>query len=112
MSDDGDAHILVFTTCPDGDSARAVAGHLVEAGLAACVNILPQAVSVYRWQGEVEQAAEHVLLIKTRRDRFGELERAVQARHPYELPELIAVRIATGSDAYLAWIDQLTGPGR
>jgi periplasmic divalent cation tolerance protein len=78
---------------------------LVEQGLAACVNILPRVESVYRWQGRVETGTEQLLLIKARAERFAELEGALRAQHPYELPELIAVPIERGASAYLDWME-------
>jgi len=98
-------HLLAYCTCPDGDSARAIANALVDEGLAACVGILPGVQSVYRWQGRRESAREHLLTIKTRRDAYAALERAIVALHPYELPEIIAVPITQGLAGYLAWID-------
>ncbi|HHH47525.1 MAG TPA: divalent-cation tolerance protein CutA [Gammaproteobacteria bacterium] len=98
-------HLLIYCTCPDQDSARAIANHLVDQGLAACVNILPGVHSVYRWAGKRETAQEHLLVIKTRPDAYGRLEQAIVDQHPYELPEIIAVPITQGLAAYLAWID-------
>jgi len=96
---------LVITTCPNMESAESLAAMLVEERLAACVNILPAGRSVYEWQGKVEREAEHVLLIKSRRDRLPALEARLQEHHPYELPELIAVPIVEGLSSYLSWID-------
>ena len=100
-----DSHCLVLCTVPDADTGRSLASALVDARQAACVNVLPGLTSVYRWQGEVQQDAECLLLIKTRRDRFEELCSFVRARHPYELPEIVAVPMVDGLPAYLAWID-------
>lgn len=98
---------LVLTTCPDAETADRIAAQLVEAGLAACVNILPGVRSVYRWQGRLERADEHLLLIKTRADHYAQVQGAVCDAHPYELPEVVSVPIDTGSAPYLAWIDAL-----
>ncbi|MDR3087478.1 MAG: divalent-cation tolerance protein CutA [Azoarcus sp.] len=103
--------LLVFTTLPDEADARALAARLVEAQLAACVNILAPCVSVYRWQGAVESAAETPMLIKTTRARYPALEAALRAAHPYELPELIAVPVACGLTAYLDWVAASVTPG-
>jgi periplasmic divalent cation tolerance protein len=100
--------LLVLTTLPDSTSARTLAASLVEQRLAACVNILAPCSSVYRWQGKIEQAEEVPLLIKTTRDRYAALEAAIRAQHPYQLPELIAVRIEQGLAEYLAWIEAET----
>lgn len=101
--------LLVLTNCPDADCAEAIATALVEAGLAACVNILAPARSVYRWQGAVERASEVPLLIKTTAARYAALEAAIRAGHPYELPEIVAVPIDRGLPAYLRWLADETG---
>lgn len=96
--------LLVLTNCPDAAVAEEIARHLVEGRLAACVNILAPCRSVYRWQGAVETAAEVPLLIKTSADRYADLEAALQAVHPYEVPEIIALPIDKGLPAYLDWV--------
>jgi periplasmic divalent cation tolerance protein len=96
--------LLILTNLPDLASAQALARLLVERKLAACVNILPAVQSVYRWQGEVEQAVEVTLLIKTSAHRYAELESTIKAAHPYALPEIIALPIVAGLPAYLDWI--------
>jgi len=100
--------LLVFTNLPDRAAAERLAGALVEKRVAACVNILAPCRSVYRWKGEVQQDEEHPLLIKTTDERYAELEAAIRAGHPYELPEIIAVPIERGLPAYLAWVDAET----
>jgi periplasmic divalent cation tolerance protein len=101
--------LIVFCTCPDRASADALACALVEGRFAACVSLMP-VQSVYRWKGAVEHADEVQLLVKTTSDRFEALREAVLARHPYELPELIAVEAAAGLDRYLDWIGASTRP--
>jgi len=96
--------LLVMTNLPDADSAEALAAALVEARVAACVNILAPCRSVYRWQGKVEAAAEAPMLIKTTTDRYAALEAAIRARHPYELPEIVAIPVVRGLPEYLAWV--------
>ncbi len=96
--------LLCLTACPDTDSAVRIADALVEERLAACVNVIPGLRSVYHWQGEVERADEVLLLIKTTRAAFPALQQRLQALHPYELPELIAVEPADGLPAYLEWV--------
>ncbi|MGE5490023.1 MAG: divalent-cation tolerance protein CutA [Actinomycetota bacterium] len=96
--------VLVLTNCPDAAVAEDIARHLVEGRLAACVNILAPCRSIYRWQGSVETAAEVPLLIKTSADRYAALEAAIQAVHPYEVPEIIALPIDKGLPAYLDWV--------
>ena len=101
---------LVITNLPDRDSALKLAHALVEKRLAACINILSPCRSIYRWQGKVEDAEEFPMLIKTMRSRYPELEAAIRAGHPYELPEIIAVPLAGGLRAYLEWVDAETRP--
>ena len=96
--------LLVLTNLPDAESARALAGRLVEARLAACVNILAPCRSVYRWEGKVEDATEVPMLIKTTAARYAELEAAIRAGHPYTLPEIVGLPIECGLPAYLGWV--------
>jgi len=100
--------LLVITNLADAGSAQALARALVAQRLAACVNLLPAVRSIYRWNDAVEEAAEVTLLIKTTTERYVELEQAIQALHPYELPEVIAVPVSAGLPAYLGWIAQET----
>ena len=97
--------IVVLTTCESEEQAQTLARHLIEHRLAACVNILPGARSIYRWKDKVEDAAEFVLAIKTRRDLFGKLREAIALLHSYEIPEVIALPVVDGSEAYLNWLD-------
>jgi len=98
--------IVVLTTCESEDEAGRIAHSLVEKRIAACVNILPSARSVYRWKGSVENAREVVLLIKTRRDIFDALRAELSKIHSYEVPEVIALPVVDGSESYLGWIDR------
>ena len=100
--------LLVMTNLADVASAQILARALVGQRLAACVNMLPGTRSIYRWNGAVEEDAEVTLLIKTTTARYAELEQAIRALHPYELPEVIAVPVSAGLPAYLAWIAQET----
>lgn len=102
--------LLLLTNLPDDGSAQVLAKHLVEHRLAACVNQLAPVRSVYRWQGQVEQAAEIPLLIKTTRAGYAAVEAAVCALHPYDVPELIAVPVEIGLAAYLDWVVQESTP--
>ncbi len=95
---------LVLTTCPDITVSRAIARVIVEENLAACVNILPKAESIYRWQGEIESAHEYILIIKGQISAFEPLQQRICDLHPYELPEIIAVPISGGSKTYLQWL--------
>ncbi len=96
--------LLAMTNVPDTATAQAMARALVEARLAACVNILAAVQSVYRWQGAVEQANEVTLLVKTTQRRYPQLQRAIIAAHPYELPEVIAWPLSEGHAPYLHWV--------
>jgi periplasmic divalent cation tolerance protein len=97
---------LVLTTCRSLEEAQSIAHALVERQLAACVNVIPQIESVYRWQGKVETATEWLLIIKTTERAFDRLREALTALHSYEFPECIEVAIEDGSAVYLEWIGQ------
>ena len=96
--------ILVLTSMPDRAAAVQLAQALVDRRLAACVNVLAECTSVYRWQGKLENAAETPVLIKTRSALYPEVEAAIRGLHPYELPEIIAVPIGYGLTEYLEWV--------
>ena len=96
--------LLVITNCPDEQSANTIALAVVEAKLAACVNILPRVQSVYRWQGKVESASEIPLFFKSTAASYPALETRIRQLHPYELPEIIALPISHGLPAYLNWV--------
>ncbi|WP_420465087.1 divalent-cation tolerance protein CutA [Panacagrimonas sp.] len=98
-----DAYLMVYCTCPV-DAAEALARTLVEAGAAACVNRLDGVQSTYRWNGGISTDHESLLLIKSTRAAFEVLKQTILAHHPYELPEIVAVPVATGHAPYLAWI--------
>jgi periplasmic divalent cation tolerance protein len=96
--------VLVLTTVPDDASAETIARTLVDEKLAACVNVLPPMVSIYRWKGEIERSVERQLVIKTTRALVPALERRLKALHSYELPEFIVVSVDGGSEEYLDWV--------
>ncbi len=96
--------ILILTQMPDRASAQALAHALVEARLAACVSVGAPVESLYHWRGEIETAQEVQVVVKTRSERYEAVEAAIRARHPYELPEIVAVQILRGSAPYLDWI--------
>ena len=102
--------LLVITNLPDRGSAAKLAHALLDQRLAACINILSPCRSLYRWKGAIEDAEEYPLLIKTTRSRYLELEAAIRAGHPYELPEIIAVHLSAGLPAYFEWVDAQTRP--
>jgi periplasmic divalent cation tolerance protein len=95
---------VVLTTTGSQEEARKIAYALVERRLAACVNIVPQIESVYRWEGKVEASTEWLLLIKTQADLFERVHDAVKELHSYDLPECVMLEIAAGSEEYLNWI--------
>ncbi len=98
--------ILVHTTCSSREEAERLARALVESRLAACVAITPGVTSVYRWQGAIEQSEEWALTIKTRRGLFDALKAELSRLHSYQVPEILAVPVLEGSEAYLAWMDE------
>ena len=100
--------LVVLCTCPDENTARALASGLVENRLAACVNVLPGIRSIYRWQGAVQEDGEVLLVAKTSRETFPELESWLAEHHPYDLPEVIALPVERGLPAYLEWVAQET----
>ena len=95
---------IVLSTAGSQEEARRIAHHLVEQKLAACVNIVPQVESIYRWQGKIESASEWLLLIKTTAEQFEKVRDAIRELHSYDLPECIAVAIEDGSPEYLRWL--------
>lgn len=106
----GDDAIVVFITAPNGEEATRLADLLIGAHLAACVQILPEMESVYRWEGKIERQSEILLIAKTTTAKFAELEREVRALHSYETPEIVAVPIVAGSSPYLAWLIDSLNP--
>ncbi|HUO96963.1 MAG TPA: divalent-cation tolerance protein CutA [Steroidobacteraceae bacterium] len=103
------AVVVVLITIPEAQAAS-LSRHLVEDGLAACVNQLPAVHSTYTWAGRVEEADETLLYVKTTVARYGELERRVRELHPYEMPEMLAVPVAAGFAPYLDWIKRSVSP--
>lgn len=99
-----DDAIIVFTNLPDREAAVKLANELIAKNLAACVNVLAECTSVYRWKGAIENAREVPVLIKTRAARYAEVEAAIRGLHPYELPEIVAVPVVHGYDVYLQWV--------
>jgi periplasmic divalent cation tolerance protein len=95
---------VVLTTVAADERAEEVARQLVEDRLAACVNLYPPMVSLYRWKGSVERDAERQMVIKTTRDRLEALQARLRELHSYELPEFVVVAVESGSEAYLSWV--------
>ena len=98
--------ILVLTTAGSRDEAANIAASLVESRLAACVQIVSEIESVYRWEGRVARETEWLLLCKTTAGRFADVEQTILGLHSYTTPEVVAVRIESGSGAYLDWLRQ------
>jgi periplasmic divalent cation tolerance protein len=101
--------IVVLSTCDSEEKAVALARALVEERVAACVNVIPGARSIYHWQGKIEDAAEWIVVIKSRRDLFEKLKEAIARVHSYEVPEVVALPVVDGSEAYLSWLDRELG---
>ena len=97
-------------TAPDEGTAREIVRRLVEERLLACGNVLPGATSIYRWQGEVQEDRETVVLGKTSSARLSELERRVAELHPYDVPEFVVLRAADVEATYLAWLLEAVRP--
>ncbi len=104
MAVDNRDTIIVLTNLPDRASATRLASLLVERRHAACVNILAECTSVYRWEGRVKTATEVPMLIKTSLAAYSRLEEEILANHPYELPEIVGVPLAAGLPGYLEWV--------
>jgi len=100
--------LVVLTTCPDAATAERLARALVEASLAACVNVVPGLRSIYRWNGAVQSDEEVLMLSKTTAVRFEALRARIVELHPYEVPEVVALPVADGHDAYLRWVADST----
>ena len=100
-------HIIVFSTCTNATEAEKIAEDLLTNRVAACVNITP-VTSFYWWKGKIEKGSECLLIIKTRAQLFGKLQRRISALNSYEVPEIVSVKIDDGSESYLKWINEET----
>lgn len=98
--------ITILCACPNKDNAKKLATKLVAAKYAACVSIIPGIESIYRWEGKLEQATEHLLIIKTTQDIYNKAEKLIKKYHPYSCPEIIAIPIEQGSKEYLTWLGE------
>jgi len=96
--------LVVLCTCPDQATARQLAESLVGGNLAACVNILPEIRSIYRWRGEIQHDSEVMLVVKTSREIYPRLESWLCEHHPYDVPEVLALEVRAGSPDYLQWV--------
>jgi periplasmic divalent cation tolerance protein len=101
--------VVVYITAPNEEEAAKLAQALVGERLAACVNIVKGIRSIYQWQGNIEDDAEVLMIVKTRKELFGPLEKRVKELHSYTVPEIIALPIVAGSGDYLAWLWDVTG---
>ena len=101
--------VVILITFPTDGDVTAFATALVREAEAACVSVLPEVESVFRWHGEVEQVRERQLIVKTTVDRVNSLRRRVGELHPYDIPEFLVLRIAGGDERYLAWIQDAVG---
>lgn len=105
---DTDLPVLIYSTFPSLDEAKRVGGALVDARLAACVNVFPGMISIYEWRGAREMAEEAAMIIKTRAELKERVLAEVERLHPYDVPALLALPTQGGSDAYRAWIAEET----
>lgn len=103
--------MLVLITCPSKEVAEEIARALLKERLAACVNITGSLLSLFWWKGRIDQAEEALMLVKTRASLLEQLIAKVRELHPYEVPEVIALPITSGSEAYLAWLGEETRSG-
>jgi periplasmic divalent cation tolerance protein len=102
--------VIALTTLPADADVDAFGRALVEARLAACVNVLPEMTSIYRWEGKVEKAAERQVIIKTTASRLADLRERIRQLHTYDVPEFVVVPILSGSEEYLKWVGESTAP--
>jgi len=100
--------VVVLITAPNEDDAAQLANDLVASRLAACVNIINNIRSIYRWQGKIEDESEVLMLVKTRKEHFKDLEKRVRELHPYTVPEIIVLPIIEGFVGYLGWLREET----
>lgn len=97
---------LVLTTVPDAETATEIARALVEERLAACVNVVPGLTSIYRWEGEIQEDTEFLLLIKTTEEAIDALQKRLEELHPYSVPEVLAFQVNSGLERYLSWVEK------
>jgi periplasmic divalent cation tolerance protein len=100
--------VIVLSTVSRPDHAERIAQTLVERRLAACVNVVPGVLSLYRWEGRMQREVERLLVIKTTRERFEELHHALLELHPYDVPEVLALPVIGGNPAYMQWVAEAT----
>lgn len=103
----GDAIVVLVTTSSE-EEAKKIARVLVEQGLVACVNILPQLKSIFQWEGKISEEEECLMILKTRMSLFKALEKRINTQHSYDVPEIIALPIIEGAQSYLSWVQDMT----
>lgn len=103
-----DKPIMVYCTCPSLEAGKDIASKVVEAKLAACVNLVPNITSIYRWENKIEESSEILLILKTSEKVYRLLEAEILKHHPYECPEVIGIPIEHGYKGYLEWLNQNT----
>jgi periplasmic divalent cation tolerance protein len=96
--------LIAFCTFPDPNTARKVVNEIIDLRLAACGNILPPIHSIYRWKGKLESSEETLVIFKLEAERYGDFEAKLRALHPYEVPEIISVKVDSGLPEYLRWV--------
>ena len=101
-------YVVVLSTTPNLSEAERLGKEMVEKGLVACVNIIPQIRSIYKWKEKLHNEEEMLLVMKSRKDRTEEIIDYIRKNHSYEIPEIVSLPITSGSEKYLAWIDQNT----
>lgn len=99
-------YIIILCTTPSNDISVQIAEECIKTKIAACCNILPGITSIYQWQGKVEKSNEELLILKSTEDNFVAIENTIKELHPYEVPEIISIKINKGNESYLKWIDQ------
>ena len=100
--------VVVLVTCGSEEEAVKIAHSLVEERLAACVNLISPVRSIYRWEGKIWDEKEWILIIKTQKKRFEELEKKVKSLHSYSVPEIIGLPVVEGASSYLKWLEEMT----
>lgn len=101
---------IVLCTFPDAETARHIAKEIISENLAACVNLVPEVESIYRWEGKIEQASEVLAIFKVAADGFENLEKVLLEKHPYDTPEIIAISPDKVSEKYLKWVNSVSRP--
>ena len=107
--DDSNIPYLAFSSIKGEEDAKKLARELLSSQLAACIQIVPKAISLFTWQGEIEEAEESLLFIKTRKGHLEALEKKISAFHPYDIPEFVCIELNSGSQEYLSWLIGNTG---